>query len=106
MNTAGTFNVIRLCADAMAKDDLPPGVGTSNPDERGVIINTSSVLGIDGQVGMAAYGASKAAVASMTLPIARDLSRNGIRVCTIAPGWLILSFISKYLYPYLLLLLN
>lgn len=83
----------------MTKGDLPPGVGPSNPDERGVIINTSSVLGIDGQIGMAAYGASKAAVASMTLPIARDLSRNGIRVCTIAPGWLIFHFIHRAYLP-------
>ncbi|RDD39382.1 3-hydroxyacyl-CoA dehydrogenase type-2 [Trichoplax sp. H2] len=85
VNTVGTFNVIRLCADDMVKDELPPGAG-SNPDERGLIINVASVLGLDGQPGMTAYSASKAAVASMTLPIARDLSRNGIRVCTIAPG--------------------
>jgi len=80
INLIGTFNVLRLAADAMAK-------GTPNVDgERGVIVNTASVAAFDGQIGQAAYSASKAAVAGMTLPIARELARSGIRVMTIAPG--------------------
>jgi NAD(P)-dependent dehydrogenase (short-subunit alcohol dehydrogenase family) len=70
----------RLAADAIAK--LEP----NEHGERGVIINTASVAAYDGQIGQAAYGASKAAVVGMTLPMARDLSRSGIRVMTIAPG--------------------
>ena len=80
INLIGTFNVIRLAAEAMAKN-APNAEG-----ERGVIVNTASVAAFDGQIGQAAYAASKAGVAGMTLPIARDLSRNGIRVMTIAPG--------------------
>jgi NAD(P)-dependent dehydrogenase (short-subunit alcohol dehydrogenase family) len=80
INLVGTFNMCRLAADAMGKLDA---VDTG---ERGVIINTASVAAFDGQIGQAAYGASKAAVAGMTLPMARDLSRSGIRVMTIAPG--------------------
>jgi NAD(P)-dependent dehydrogenase (short-subunit alcohol dehydrogenase family) len=80
INLIGTFNMIRLAADAMAK--ASPNAG----GERGVIVNTASVAAFDGQIGQAAYSASKAGVVGMTLPIARDLSRNGIRVCTIAPG--------------------
>ena len=80
INLVGTFNVLRLVAAAMAKN-TPNAEG-----ERGVIVNTASVAAFDGQVGQAAYAASKAAVAGMTLPVARDLSRNGIRVMTIAPG--------------------
>jgi NAD(P)-dependent dehydrogenase (short-subunit alcohol dehydrogenase family) len=80
INLIGTFNMCRLAADAMAKTDaLEWG-------ERGVMINTASVAAFDGQIGQVAYGASKAAVAGMTLPMARDLSRSGIRVMTIAPG--------------------
>ena len=80
INLVGTFNMVRLAAGAMAKN-------TPNPDgERGVIVNTASVAAFDGQMGQAAYAASKAAVAGMTLPLARDLARNGIRVMTIAPG--------------------
>jgi NAD(P)-dependent dehydrogenase (short-subunit alcohol dehydrogenase family) len=80
INLIGTFNMVRLVAEAMAKN-------TPNPEgERGVIVNTASVAAFDGQMGQAAYGASKAAVAGMTLPLARDLSRNGVRVMTIAPG--------------------
>jgi NAD(P)-dependent dehydrogenase (short-subunit alcohol dehydrogenase family) len=80
INLVGTFNMCRLAADAMGKlDALEYG-------ERGVIINTASVAAFDGQIGQAAYGASKAGVAGMTLPMARDLSRSGIRVMTIAPG--------------------
>jgi NAD(P)-dependent dehydrogenase (short-subunit alcohol dehydrogenase family) len=80
INLIGTFNLIRLCADAMAK-------GAPNVDgERGVIVNTASVAAFDGQVGQAAYAASKAGVVGMTLPIARELARHGIRVMTIAPG--------------------
>ena len=80
INLIGTFNMIRLTADAMAK------AGPNAAGERGVIINTASVAAFDGQIGQAAYAASKGGVVGMTLPIARDLSRNGIRVCTIAPG--------------------
>ena len=80
VNIAGTFNVLRLASDKM-KDNLP------NADqERGVIINTASVAAFDGQIGQAAYSASKGAVASMTLPIARELAVHGIRVMAIAPG--------------------
>ena len=81
VNLVGTFNTLRLCAYAMQANE-PENQG----GERGVIVNTASVAAFDGQIGQAAYGASKAGVAGMTLPIARDLSRNGIRVCTIAPG--------------------
>ena len=80
VNLIGTFNMIRLAADAMAKG------GPNAAGERGVIVNTASVAAFDGQIGQAAYSASKGGVVGMTLPIARDLSRNGIRVCTIAPG--------------------
>jgi NAD(P)-dependent dehydrogenase (short-subunit alcohol dehydrogenase family) len=80
INLIGSFNMIRLAADAMAKA-VPNAAG-----ERGVIINTASVAAYDGQIGQAAYSASKGGIVGMTLPVARDLSRNGIRVCTIAPG--------------------
>src|SRR5687768_12396663 len=80
VNLIGTFNVIRLAAAAMASN--APAAG----GERGVIVNTASVAAFDGQIGQAAYSASKGGIVAMTLPIARDLSRNGIRVCTIAPG--------------------
>src|ERR1044071_276773 len=80
VNVIGTFNMIRLAADAMAKAS-PNAAG-----ERGVIVNTASVAAFDGQIGQAAYSASKGGIVGMTLPIARDLSRNGIRVVTIAPG--------------------
>jgi len=80
INLIGTFNMIRLAADQMAKAS-PNAAG-----ERGVIVNTASVAAFDGQIGQAAYSASKGGVVGMTLPIARDLSRNGIRVVTIAPG--------------------
>ncbi|MEO8203738.1 MAG: 3-hydroxyacyl-CoA dehydrogenase [Betaproteobacteria bacterium] len=80
VNLIGTFNMIRIAAEAMAKGK-PNASG-----ERGVIVNTASVAAFDGQIGQAAYSASKGGVVGMTLPIARDLSRDGIRVCTIAPG--------------------
>jgi 3-hydroxyacyl-CoA dehydrogenase/3-hydroxy-2-methylbutyryl-CoA dehydrogenase len=80
VNTVGTFNVIRLAADAMQHN--APNEG----GERGVLINTASVAAYDGQIGQAAYAASKGAVVGMTLPLARDLAKSGIRVCTIAPG--------------------
>jgi NAD(P)-dependent dehydrogenase (short-subunit alcohol dehydrogenase family) len=80
INQVGTFNMARLAADAMAKSE------PNEQGERGVIINTASVAAYDGQIGQAAYAASKAAVVGLTLPMARDLSRNGIRVMTIAPG--------------------
>jgi len=80
INLIGTFNVIRLAATAMLKN-------TPNDDgERGVLINTASIAAFDGQIGQAAYSASKGGVVGMTLPIARDLSRDGIRCVTIAPG--------------------
>jgi 3-hydroxyacyl-CoA dehydrogenase/3-hydroxy-2-methylbutyryl-CoA dehydrogenase len=80
VNLVGTFNVIRLAAQQMAKN-APNADG-----ERGVIINTASIAAYDGQIGQAAYSASKGGVVGMTLPIARDLASSGIRVCTIAPG--------------------
>jgi NAD(P)-dependent dehydrogenase (short-subunit alcohol dehydrogenase family) len=80
VNLIGTFNVIRLAAVAMARGE-PNAAG-----ERGVIINTASVAAFDGQIGQAAYAASKGGIVGMTLPIARDLARDGIRVVTIAPG--------------------
>jgi NAD(P)-dependent dehydrogenase (short-subunit alcohol dehydrogenase family) len=80
INLIGSFNMIRLAAVAMATGQ-PNAAG-----ERGVIVNTASVAAFDGQIGQAAYSASKAGIVGMTLPIARDLSRDGIRVCTIAPG--------------------
>jgi len=80
VNLVGSFNMIRLAAEAMAKGE--PNAG----GERGVIVNTASVAAFDGQMGQAAYAASKGGIVGMTLPIARDLSRNGIRVMTIAPG--------------------
>jgi 3-hydroxyacyl-CoA dehydrogenase / 3-hydroxy-2-methylbutyryl-CoA dehydrogenase len=81
INLIGTFNVLRLAAVEMTKN-APEGVS----GERGVIINTASIAAYDGQTGQAAYAASKGAVVSMTLPIARDLARDGIRCVTIAPG--------------------
>ena len=80
VNLVGSFNMLRLAAAAMC-------AGEPNADgERGVIINTASVAAFDGQIGQAAYSASKGGIVGMTLPIARDLARDGIRVCTIAPG--------------------
>ncbi len=81
VNLVGTFNVLRLCADTMQGNDP-----LTEDGERGVIVNVASVAAYDGQIGQAAYSASKGGVAGMTLPIARDLSRSGIRVATIAPG--------------------
>jgi NAD(P)-dependent dehydrogenase (short-subunit alcohol dehydrogenase family) len=80
VNLVGSFNMIRLFADQAAKLDPLQG------GERGVIVNTASVAAFDGQIGQAAYSASKGGVVGMTLPIARDLARSGIRVVTIAPG--------------------
>jgi NAD(P)-dependent dehydrogenase (short-subunit alcohol dehydrogenase family) len=80
INLVGTFNMIRLAAEAIAREE-PDGDG-----ERGVIVNTASIAAFDGQIGQAAYAASKGGVVSMTLPIARELARYGIRVVTIAPG--------------------
>lgn len=81
INLIGTFNVLRLAAAEMIKN-TPEGLS----GERGVIINTASIAAFDGQTGQVAYAASKGAIVSMTLPIARDLSREGIRCVTIAPG--------------------
>jgi NAD(P)-dependent dehydrogenase (short-subunit alcohol dehydrogenase family) len=80
VNLIGTFNCIRLTAARMA-ENAPNAEG-----ERGVIVNTASVAAFDGQIGQAAYSASKGGIVGMTLPIARDLAELGIRVCTIAPG--------------------
>ena len=80
VNLIGSFNMIRLAAEAMSKN-APESTG-----ERGVLISTASVAAYDGQIGQAAYSASKGGVVGMTLPIARDLARNGIRNMTIAPG--------------------
>ena len=80
VNLVGSFNMIRLAADAMSKNE-PEATG-----ERGVMISTASVAAYDGQIGQAAYAASKGGVVGMTLPIARDLARSGIRNMTIAPG--------------------
>jgi NAD(P)-dependent dehydrogenase (short-subunit alcohol dehydrogenase family) len=80
MNAFGTFNVTRLAAAAM---------GGNEPDEhgqRGVVVNTASIAGIEGQTGQLAYAAAKAAILGMTLPLARDLAALGVRVCAIAPG--------------------
>ncbi|MBC7147579.1 MAG: SDR family NAD(P)-dependent oxidoreductase [Thioclava marina] len=77
INLVGSFNVLRLAAAEMAKNEGP---------ERGVIINTASIAAFDGQKGQAAYAASKGGIAGMTLPLARDLATQGIRVCAIAPG--------------------
>ncbi|SEN62155.1 NAD(P)-dependent dehydrogenase, short-chain alcohol dehydrogenase family [Gemmobacter aquatilis] len=80
INLIGTFNMLRLAADAMSRQEAGPG------GERGVIVNTASIAAFDGQIGQAAYAASKGGVAALTLPAARELSRFGIRVVTIAPG--------------------
>jgi NAD(P)-dependent dehydrogenase (short-subunit alcohol dehydrogenase family) len=80
MNAIGTFNVTRLSAAAMAQNE-PDGDG-----QRGVVVNTASIAGYEGQTGQLAYGATKAAILGMTLPFARDLAPLGIRVCAIAPG--------------------
>ncbi|MGO4488804.1 SDR family NAD(P)-dependent oxidoreductase [Microbacterium sp. 2RAF4] len=79
INLVGTFNVISQASAVIAKNEL-------HDEERGVIVNTASVAAFDGQIGQPAYSASKAGVHAMTLPVARELARYGIRVCTIAPG--------------------
>lgn len=81
VNLIGSFNMCRLAAEAMSANEPDAATG-----ERGVLVNTASVAAFDGQIGQVAYAASKAAVAGMTLPMARDLARSGIRVMTIAPG--------------------
>lgn len=81
VNLLGTFNTLRLCANEMQHNEPVNADG-----ERGVVINTASVAAFDGQIGQAAYSASKGGVVGMTLPVARDLARSGVRVCTIAPG--------------------
>jgi NAD(P)-dependent dehydrogenase (short-subunit alcohol dehydrogenase family) len=80
VNLVGSFNMIRLAAEAMCRNEPEP------TGERGVMISTASVAAFDGQIGQAAYSASKGGVVGMTLPIARDLAKNGIRNMTIAPG--------------------
>jgi NAD(P)-dependent dehydrogenase (short-subunit alcohol dehydrogenase family) len=85
-NLIGTFNVIRLAAAAMVETEPVGRADVAGDAERGVIVNTASVAAFDGQIGQPAYAASKGGVASMTLPIARELARSLIRVVTIAPG--------------------
>lgn len=85
VNLIGTFNVIRLASEAMAATE-PIGAEGQGESERGVIVNTASVAAFDGQIGQAAYSASKGGVAAMTLPLARELAPRFIRVMTIAPG--------------------
>ncbi len=80
VNLVGMFNMLRLCAAAMTENTPDAG------GERGVIVTTASIAAFDGQIGQVAYAASKAGVVGMTLPVARELSRFGIRLCTIAPG--------------------
>lgn len=80
INLIGTFNMVRLAADAMSK------AAADENGERGVIVNTASVAAFDGQIGQAGYASSKAGVVGLTLPLARELARSGIRVMTIAPG--------------------
>ena len=80
VNLIGSFNMLRLCADKMQNND------PDHEGEKGVVINTASVAAYDGQIGQAAYAASKGGIVGMTLPIARELASNGIRVNTIAPG--------------------
>ncbi|MFP5276183.1 MAG: 3-hydroxyacyl-CoA dehydrogenase [Acidobacteriota bacterium] len=80
VNLIGTFNMLRIAAEAIAKQ------GPGEDGERGVIVNTASVAAFEGQIGQAAYSASKGGVAALTLPVARELARSGIRVVTIAPG--------------------
>jgi NAD(P)-dependent dehydrogenase (short-subunit alcohol dehydrogenase family) len=80
INLVGTFNMIRLAAASIAKEE--PG----EDGERGVIVNTASIAAFDGQIGQVAYAASKGGVAALTLPVARELARSGIRIVTIAPG--------------------
>lgn len=81
VNLTGSFNVLRLCAEQMAKNDP-----INDDGSRGIVINTASVAAYDGQIGQAAYSASKGGIVSMTLPLARDLSSIGVRVNTIVPG--------------------
>ena len=81
INLIGTFNMLRLAAEAMCQNEP-----TASTGERGVLISTASIAAYDGQMGQAAYSASKGGIVGMTLPIARDLARNGIRNMTIAPG--------------------
>jgi len=92
INLNGTFNALRLGAKAMISTN-------QDAKEKGVIINVASVAAFDGQIGQAAYSASKAGVAGMTLPIARDLSKWGIRICTIAPGMFATAMTKKFPEP-------
>jgi NAD(P)-dependent dehydrogenase (short-subunit alcohol dehydrogenase family) len=84
VNLIGTFNVLRIAASAMLETE--PVESNPPTHERGVCINTASIAAFDGQIGQISYSASKGGIVGMTLPAARDLSRSGIRVCTIAPG--------------------
>ncbi|WP_334152364.1 SDR family NAD(P)-dependent oxidoreductase [Microbacterium sp.] len=85
INLVGTFNVLSQASAVISKNDLRQAQGSGSED-RGVIVNTASVAAFDGQIGQPAYSASKGGVHAMTIPVARELARYGIRVCTIAPG--------------------
>ena len=85
VNLIGTFNMMRLAVPAMVASGTPSG-GDGTHDSQGLIVNTASVAAFDGQIGQAAYAASKGGVVAMTLPAARELARDRIRVMTIAPG--------------------
>ena len=81
VNLIGTFNVLRLCAEVMQTNEPQ-----TEDQERGVIVNVASIAAFDGQTGQAGYAASKGGIVAMTLPIARDLAKRGVRIMTIAPG--------------------
>jgi NAD(P)-dependent dehydrogenase (short-subunit alcohol dehydrogenase family) len=86
VNLIGTFNVIRLAAASICERTTKPAPDAPNVVERGVLVNTASIAAYDGQIGQAAYAASKGGIVALTLPVARDLAREGIRCVTIAPG--------------------
>ena len=86
VNLIGTFNVVRLVAASICARSSSPAADAPNVEERGVLVNTASIAAYDGQVGQAAYAASKGGIVALTLPVARDLAREGIRCVTIAPG--------------------
>jgi NAD(P)-dependent dehydrogenase (short-subunit alcohol dehydrogenase family) len=86
VNLIGTFNVVRLVAASICARAPKPPQGAPNVTERGVLVNTASIAAFDGQIGQAAYAASKGGIVALTLPVARDLARDGIRCVTIAPG--------------------
>lgn len=93
VNLIGTFNVLRFAAEPLAAIEADEG------GQRGVIINVASIAAFDGQIGQAAYSASKAAVAGMTLPLARELGKHGIRVVTVCPGVFWTPMVDKHVTP-------